>query len=90
MFFLQTTRLVRFVPKRQLLKVLHILRVSSLSLEVSIGEVKVVKETEENQPFEELEVTMPSDAYERAIVKQPVLKCLVADMLLSAHIAAFQ
>lgn len=90
MFFLQTTRLVRFVPKRQLLKVLHILRVSSLPLEVSIGEVKVVKETEENQPFEELEVTMPSNAYERAIVKQLVLKCLIADVLFSAHIAAFQ
>ena len=50
----QTSHLVRFVPKRQLLKVLHILRVPSLSLEVSIGEVKVVKESEENQPFEKL------------------------------------
>lgn len=50
----QTSHLVRFVPKRQLLKVLHILRMPSLSLEVSIGEVKVVKESEENQPYEEL------------------------------------
>ena len=33
---------------------------------------------------------MPSNVYERAIVKQSVLKCLVADMLFSAHIAAFQ
>lgn len=50
----QSSHLVRFVPKRQPLKVFHILRVPSLSLEVSIGEVKVIKESEDNQPFEEL------------------------------------
>lgn len=87
--FVRTNSPVRLVSEGQLLKVLHILRVSPLSLEVAIGEVKVVEEGKENHKDEKLEVNRLAGTYKRPIVHHLFHEGLVTDLFFSAQEFAF-